>query len=97
MARDAGKRREYDRRYREKNREKLLEQKRAWREANPEKVREQNRRYREANRKKIRESNRRWWHKHRGSNSRAAEVVDGAPVDVQAADSVLADTSTVPG
>jgi len=64
---DPEKRRERDRRYREKNRERILarrresyaaspkrrEQNREWRKANPEKARESSRKYAQANREKI--------------------------------------------
>lgn len=52
--------REYDRRRRETNPERLKENGRRWQQANPEKVRESARRRREKNPEKARESVRRW-------------------------------------
>lgn len=49
---------EYDRRYREENREEMRERSRRYKHKNREKVLEQKRRYREKNREKIREKNR---------------------------------------
>ena len=49
---------EYQRRYREANREKVAEGQRRYREANREKVAEGQRRYREANREKVAEGKR---------------------------------------
>ena len=49
---------EYNRAYREANRERIAESKRAYREANRERIEEHQRAYREANRERIAEYNR---------------------------------------
>ena len=58
-------RREYNRRYREENRDKTLDYSRRYREENRDKERERNRRYREENRDKVRERNRRYREENR--------------------------------
>ena len=51
---------EYQRRYREANKEKLAERGRRYLEANKEKLAERDRRYLEANKEKVAERTRRW-------------------------------------
>ena len=51
---------EYQRRYREVNRERMAEATRKWREANPEKMAESNRKWNEANPEKVAEYQRRY-------------------------------------
>ena len=56
--------RESNRKYREKNREKILEGARRYREENPEKRRESTQKWREKNREKARESAQKWREKN---------------------------------
>ena len=60
MDAQARKRAEYQRQYREANREKVAEYMRQYREANREKVAEYQRQYREANREKVAERQRQY-------------------------------------
>ena len=72
-------RREADRRYREANREQLLERKRQYREANREQVLERGRRYYEANRERkrqYREANREQARQYREANREQAREAD---------------------
>ncbi len=54
-------RREYQRQYREENREKVNKAKREWREKNAEKVREKARAWSQANPDKVRKHKERYW------------------------------------
>jgi hypothetical protein len=60
---------ERDRRYREENREKVLEYRRRYREENREKVSEYRRRYYEENREKVSEYRRRYYEENREKES----------------------------
>lgn len=66
------KRREYNRKYYEKNREKLIENKRKYYEENREKFIEYNRKYYEENREKLIEYNRKYNQKYREKNPQYA-------------------------
>ena len=61
----ARKRAEYQRQYREANREKVAERQRQYYEANREKVAEYQRQYYEANREKVAERRRRYYEAHK--------------------------------
>ena len=60
MSWTAEERREYMRRYRERNKDKVAEQQRRYYERNKDKVAEQQRRYRERNKDKVAEQQRRY-------------------------------------
>lgn len=71
---DKEKKREYLRKYRQKNREKYLEYQRRYRELNHEKRLEYDRKYRELNHEKILEYKRKYYRKKKNSNSETIQT-----------------------
>ena len=84
---------EYQRAYREANREKIAEANRAYREANREKIAEANRAYREANREKWNAYQREYKKRRRthGENQSSKHHHQGAAGCVRGADAPGAD------
>ena len=68
----AERKRQSDKKYREKNRDKILEYQRKWRERNREKLREQDRNYHRANRDKRVAQSREYYRLHREEELAAA-------------------------